>query len=50
MAFAWDNHDEELYSKFFKILGKQGKTFLSIRATVIKIIQTWKEKGVMADP
>ena len=22
MAFAWDNHDEELYSKFFKILGK----------------------------
>jgi len=22
MAFGWDNHSEELYSKFFKILGK----------------------------
>jgi hypothetical protein len=50
MAFGWDNHSEELYSKFFKILGKQGKTFEAIRATVILVIQSWKEKGVKADP
>jgi len=46
MAFGWDNHSEELYSKFFKILGKQGKTFPAMRVIVKLVIKSWKEKGV----
>ena len=40
MALDWDGKNEEVYTKLLKTLSKQGKNFVTIRATVARILET----------
>ena len=45
MAFTWDNSSEEIYSKLYNVLGKQGKAIEGIRATLTRILETNLQTG-----
>ena len=37
LAFNWDQNNEDMFIKLFKVLGKQGKTIKSMRAIMDRI-------------